>query len=72
MLEELKTKKMDAIIQEDKESVTKYLNMLGKEMFFIKFGLYKIALSNSLLTYLGYDIDEFCVETVKYRTILFE
>lgn len=48
---------MDAIIQEDKESVTKYLNMLGKEMFFIKFGLYKIALSNTLLSYLGYDID---------------
>jgi len=45
------------IVQEDKESVTKYLNILGKEMFFIKFGLFKVAISNSLLEYIGYDVD---------------
>lgn len=69
---ELKNKKMDAIIQEDKESITKYLNCLGDQKFFCKFGLFKIALSNSLLQYLGYNVDEFCVETIKYRTIMFE
>jgi hypothetical protein len=48
-LVELKNKKMDTIIQEDKESITKYLNLLGNQMFFCKFGLFKVALSNSLL-----------------------
>ena len=41
-------------------------------MFFIKFGLFKVAISNSLLEYIGYDVDEFCVETIKYRTVMFE
>ena len=69
---ELKNKKMDAIIQEDKESITKYLNFLGNQKFFCKFGLFKIALSNSLLEFIGYNVDEFCIETIKYRSILFE
>lgn len=54
---ELKQKKIGLIVQEDKESVTKYLNILGREMFFIKFGLFKVAISNSLLEYIGYDVD---------------
>lgn len=41
-------------------------------MFFIKFGLFKVAISNSLLEYIGYDVDEFCVETIKYRTVMFD
>lgn len=49
--------KLNTIIQEDKESITKYLNQLSDQMYICKFGLYKIAISNSLLQYLGYDID---------------
>lgn len=72
MLLDLKNKKMDSVVREDKESITKYLHLYGEKMFICKFGLYKMAISNSLLRYLGYDIDEFAVETVKYRTVLFE
>lgn len=72
MLLDLKNKKMDSVVREDKESITKYLHLYGEKMFICKFGLYKMAISNSLLRYLGYDIDEFAVETVKYRTVLFD
>lgn len=56
----------------DSYSVTKILNSFKDDMFISKLGLNRMAISNSLLEYLGIDIDEFCIETVKYRTILFE
>lgn len=41
-------------------------------MFVCKFGLSKMAISNSLLEYLGINVEEFAVQTIKYRTVLFE
>lgn len=68
----MKSQTMPTAIQEDKESITKYLNECGDDMFMYKFGIYKMAISNSLINYMGYDVDEFATEVVKYRTVLVE
>ena len=41
-------------------------------MFLCYLSPVKFAISKSLLTYLEYDVEEFVIEAVKYRSILFE
>ena len=65
-------KTMEEPSQEKPESIKKSLDLLGDSMFTICFGVRKVAVSYSLLNYLGYDVDEFALETTKYRAIFNE
>jgi len=41
-------------------------------MFIYKFALQKIAISNELLKFMGYDVEEFAVEAMKYKNVFIE
>lgn len=41
----------------ESELIKKYLDMLGNRMYITIFGPRKLAISNSLLTYLEYDVE---------------
>jgi hypothetical protein len=41
----------------ESELIKKYLDILGNKMFITIFGPRKLAISNSLLTYLEYDVE---------------
>jgi len=41
-------------------------------MYTICLGINKLGISKSLLSYLEYDLEEFCVEAIKYRSISLE
>jgi hypothetical protein len=58
--------------EEKPESMKKWLDILGDGMYVSGFGPNTVAISKSLLTQLGYDPEEFAVETTKYRKIILE
>ena len=72
MLSTKKKAPIESGISGENYSITKFLNSLKDSMFVCKFGLSKMAISNSLLEYLGINVEEFAVQTIKYRTVLFE
>ena len=72
MLSEMKNQKPSAVVKENRDNVTRLLKSMGEDLYILKFGLYKIAISNALIEYMGYDVEEFVVETIKYRTVLCE
>jgi hypothetical protein len=60
-------------MQEEKpESIKKWLDILGDGMYVSGFGPNKVAFSKALLIQLGYDPEEFAVETIKYRKLMVE
>jgi hypothetical protein len=50
----------------------RWLDTLGNSMYISGFGPNTVAISKSLLTQLGYDPEEFAVETTKYRKLILE
>jgi hypothetical protein len=58
--------------EEKAESVKKCLDNLGDNMFICTLGINKVAVSKALLEYLEYDLEEFGIEAIKYKTIFHE
>jgi len=55
--------------EEKPDAIKKWLDLLGTSMFVCCLGPRKVAVSKTLLTYLDYDVEEFAVETLKYKTV---
>ena len=55
--------------EEKPDAIKKWLDILGDSMFVCCLGPRKVAVSKTLLVYLGYDVEEFAVEVLKYRTV---
>jgi hypothetical protein len=68
----LKQVKGQLLPDEKPESVKQWLDYLGTDMYVCALGGRKFAISKSLLTQLGYDVEEFTVEVVKYRRVTLE
>ena len=49
------------------DTVKKWLDYMGDKMFVMFLGPRKQAISKSLLTHLGYDLEELAVEMAKYK-----
>lgn len=51
------------------ELLKKWLDQLGNKLYVALFGTRRMAISKTLLAYLDYDLEEFAVAAVKFRTI---
>jgi len=56
----------------EEKNISEFLEEMSTRCFFSQYSPHLLIISNSLLQLLGYDMEVFAVESIKYKTILNE